>query len=126
MIGNLGDDPSALRVIGGTDIATTGFSLATREQWKDRTTGEKKERTEWHKISIVGRLAETACEYLKKGSKVYLEGRLKTRSWVDDDGAKKYITEIFIDFDGVLQMLDGSESTKNQKNASNESTANKN
>ena len=99
LVGNLGKDPETRHMPDGT--AVTNFSIATTEQWKDKS-GEKQEKTEWHRISTFQRLAEIAGEYLKKGSQVYIEGRLQTRKWTDKDGAEKYTTEIIAD---RLQML---------------------
>ena len=92
LIGNLGRDTETRYTQGGTCVAN--FSIATSETWKDKNTGEKKEQTEWHKIVAWGRLGEICGEYLKKGSQVYIEGSLQTRSWEDKEGVKKYTTEI--------------------------------
>ena len=100
LIGNLGRDPETRYSQGGT--AVTNFSLATSDSWRDRQTGEQQERTEWHNIVCFNRLAEIAGEYLKKGSKVYIEGSLRTSSW-EQDGQKRYRTEIMA---RDLQMLD--------------------
>jgi len=102
IIGNLGKDPEIRYMQDGK--ACANFSIATSESWKDKTTGEKKEKTEWHNISMFGRLAEIAGEYLKKGSKVYIEGKLQTRKWQDKDGNDRYTTEVVA---RELQMLDG-------------------
>jgi len=91
LIGNLGKDPELRYTPGGQ--AVTNFSIATAERWKDKD-GQNQQRTEWHNIVAWGRQAEVANEYLKKGSPVYIEGRIQTRSWEDKDGNKKYITEI--------------------------------
>lgn len=100
LIGNLGRDPETRYSQGGNPI--TSFSVATSENWRDRTSGEQQERTEWHNVVCFGRLAEIAGEYLKKGSKVYIEGSLRTSSW-EQDGQKRYRTEIMA---RELQMLD--------------------
>jgi single-strand DNA-binding protein len=100
LIGNLGKDPETRYTQGGS--AVTNFSVATTENWKDRQSGEQQERTEWHNVVCFARLAEIAGEYLKKGSKVYIEGSLRTSSW-EQDGQKKYRTEIMA---RDLQMLD--------------------
>ena len=102
IIGNLGDDPELRYTQANTAVAN--LSVATSEQWKDKQTGEQQEKTEWHKVSMFGRLAEVAGEYLKKGSKVYLEGRIQTRKWQDKEGQDRYTTEIVAN---ELQMLDG-------------------
>ena len=91
LIGNLGKDPELRYTPGGA--AVTNFSIATNERWKDKN-GQPQERTEWHNIVLWGRLAEIANDYLKKGSAVYIEGRLQTRSWEDRDGNKRYTTEV--------------------------------
>ena len=92
LIGNLGADPEVRYTADGTAVAN--FSLATAESWKDRTSGERQERTEWHRVVLWRQLAELAKEYLKKGSKVYIEGKLQTRSWDDQSGQKRYTTEV--------------------------------
>jgi single-strand DNA-binding protein len=92
LIGRVGRDPELRRAGSGTAI--TNMSLATSETWKDKTTGEKKEATEWHRIVFYDRLAEVAAEYAKKGAMVYVEGQIKTRKWTDKDGVEKYTTEI--------------------------------
>lgn len=100
LIGNLGTDPEIRFTPGGTQVATA--SLATTEAWTGRD-GERRERTEWHRLVLWRRLAEIAGQYLKKGSKVYVEGRLQTRSWDDPKGQRHYLTEVVV---GDLQMLD--------------------
>lgn len=92
LIGNLGRDPEVRYTPDGTAVAN--FTIATSEAWKDKDTGEKRERTEWHRIVAWRRLGEICGEYLSKGSKVYIEGKLQTREWQDKDGAKRYTTEI--------------------------------
>lgn len=101
LIGNLGKDPETRYLPAGT--AVTNFTLATSESWKDKSSGQMQERTEWHKVVIFNKLAEIAGEFLKKGSKVYIEGSLRTRSY-DKDGQKHYTTEIVAN---EMQMLDG-------------------
>jgi single-strand DNA-binding protein len=102
LVGNLGRDPETRYMPSGS--AVTNLRLATSEQWKDKTTGENQERTEWHSVAMFGRLAEIAAEYLRKGSKVYIEGKLRTRKWQDKtDGKDRYTTEIIAD---EMQMLD--------------------
>jgi single-strand DNA-binding protein len=91
LIGNLGADPEIKHLESGATVAN--FTMATSESWKDKNSGEKKEKTEWHRITVWRKLAEICGEYLHKGSKIYLEGKLQTRSW-EADGQKKYITEI--------------------------------
>ena len=102
VVGNLGSDPDTRYVPSGS--AVTNLSIATSESWKDKQTGEQKERTEWHKVAMFGRLAEIAAEYLRKGSQVYIEGKLRTRKWQDKDGKDRWTTEIIAD---EMQMLGG-------------------
>jgi single-strand DNA-binding protein len=94
LIGNLGKDPEIRYTPSGTAVAN--FSIATSESWADKESGEKRERTEWHRIVAWGKLAEICGEYLTKGKQVYIEGRIQTRSWEDNDGVKRYTTEIII------------------------------
>ena len=106
LIGNLGRDPETRYAQGGG--AVTRFSIATSESWRDRASGESQERTEWHNVVCFGRLAEIAGEYLRKGSKVYVEGQLQTRKWTDSAGVEKYSTEVVLTkFRGELTLLDG-------------------
>ena len=100
IIGNLGRDPETRYMPSGD--AMTSITVATTENWKDKTTGEKKEQTEWHRITFFGKLAEIAGQYLKKGSQVYIEGSLRTRKFTDKDGVEKYATDIKAD---TMQML---------------------
>ena len=92
IIGNLGQDPEIKYTQSGSPVAN--LSVATSERWKDKNTGEQKEQTEWHRVVVFGRLAEIAEQYLKKGSKVFIEGKIQTRDWEDADGNKKYTTEV--------------------------------
>ena len=101
LIGNLGADPEVRYTPDGAPVAN--FNLATSESWNDRTSGEKQERTEWHRLVGWRKLAEIAGQYLKKGSKIYIEGKLQTRSWEDQSGQKRYTTEVVVN---ELQMLD--------------------
>lgn len=105
LVGNLGQDPEIRYMPGGGAVAN--ISIATSESWNDKTTGEQKEKTEWHRVVIFGKLAEIAGEYLKKGSQVYIEGALQTRKWTDQSGVDKYTTEIVVAMNGVMQMLGG-------------------
>jgi single-strand DNA-binding protein len=102
IVGNLGQDPETRYMPSGP--AVTNFTVATNESWKDKQTGEQKERTEWHRVSMFNRLAEVAAEYLRKGSQVYIEGKLRTRKWQGKDGNDRYTTEIIAD---EMQMLGG-------------------
>ena len=106
ILGNLGKDPEVRFMPSGEAVAN--LTIATSESWKDKQTGEQKEKTEWHRVSIFGKLAEVAGEYLKKGSKVYIEGSIQTRKWTNQQGQDQYTTEIVLQgFGGVMQMLDG-------------------
>jgi single-strand DNA-binding protein len=107
LVGNLGRDPEIRSTNDGTRIAN--LNLATSESWRDRVSGERKERTEWHRVVIFNeRLVEIAEKYLRKGSKIYVEGALQTRKWTDQQGAERYSTEVVLQrFRGELTMLDG-------------------
>lgn len=100
LVGNVGQDPETRYMPNGN--AVTNISIATSETWKDKNTGEQQERTEWHRVTFYQRLAEIVAEYVKKGTKLYVEGRLQTRSW-EQDGVKKYATDIIAN---EMQMLD--------------------
>lgn len=102
IVGNLGNDPDTRYMPSGS--AVTNLSIATNESWKDKQTGEQKDRTEWHKVAMFGRLAEIAAEYLRKGSQVYIEGKLRTRKWQDKNGNDRWTTEVVAD---EMQMLGG-------------------
>lgn len=103
LIGNVGGNPDVRYLPNGN--AVTNLTLATSDSWKDKQSGQTQERTEWHRVSLFGKIAEIAGQYLVKGSKVYIEGRLQTREW-EKDGAKRYTTEIVVDMGGTMQMLD--------------------
>ena len=102
LIGHVGGDPEVRYLPNGNAVAS--FTLATTESWKDKTTGEKQDRTEWHRISCFNRLGEIVGEYVRKGSKLYVEGSLRTRKWQDQQGQDRYTTEIIAN---DIQMLDG-------------------
>ena len=105
ILGNLGKDPEVRFMPNGGGVAN--LTIATSDSWKDKQTGEQKEKTEWHRVVMFGKLAEIAGEYLKKGSKVYIEGSLQTRKWQNQQGQDQYTTEIVVQgFNGVMQMLD--------------------
>lgn len=106
LIGNLGRDPEIRSFQNGGRVAS--FSIATSENWKDKSSGEKKERTEWHRVSVLNdKLVEIVERYVKKGSKLYIEGQLETRKWTDKDGQEKYTTEVVLrPFRGEITMLD--------------------
>jgi single-strand DNA-binding protein len=107
LVGNLGKDPEVRRMTSGEPVVN--LSIATSESWRDKASGERKEKTEWHRVVIFNKnLAEVAEKYLRKGSKVYVEGQLQTRKWTDKDGGEKYSTEVVLqNFRGELTMLDG-------------------
>ncbi len=107
LVGNLGRDPEIRSTQDGTKVAN--LSLATSETWRDRNSGERRERTEWHRVVIFNeRLCEVAEKYLRKGSKIYIEGQLQTRKWTDQNGQDRYTTEVVLQrFRGELTMLDG-------------------
>lgn len=104
LLGNLGQDPEVRYMPNGN--AVTNVTLATSETWKDRESGQQNERTEWHRVVFFGKLAEIAGQYLKKGAKIYVEGALRTRKWQGQDGHDRYTTEIVVDINGQMQMLD--------------------
>lgn len=103
LIGNLGQAPEVRYMPNGNAVAH--FSLATSETWRSKQTGEMKELTEWHRVVVFGKLAEVAGEYLRKGSQLYIEGQLRTRSWDDNNGVTRYITEVIVNTTGTMQML---------------------
>jgi single-strand DNA-binding protein len=105
LVGNLGQDPEVRYMPNGNGVAN--ISIATTDSWKDKNTGQMQERTEWHRVVLFGKLAEVAGEYLRKGSQVYIEGRLQTRKWTDQSGQEKFTTEIVVDMGGQMQMLGG-------------------
>ncbi|MEJ6656345.1 MAG: single-stranded DNA-binding protein [Pseudomonas sp.] len=104
LIGNVGGDPEVRYMPNGNAVANV--TLATTDSWKDKQSGQQQERTEWHRVVFFGRLAEIVGEYVRKGSKLYIEGRLQTREW-EKDGVKRYTTEIVVDIGGQMQLLDG-------------------
>lgn len=104
IVGTLGQDPEVKYLTNGN--AVCNLSLATSEEWKDKQTGDKKSKTEWHRVVMFGKIAEIAGEYCRKGSQVYIEGKLETREW-EKDGVKRYTTEIKVDMQGTMQLLGG-------------------
>ena len=105
LVGNLGAKPEVKYASNGNAISN--LSVATSESWTDKSTGQKQERTEWHRVSLFGKLAEIAGQYLDKGSKVYVEGKLQTRKYTDKDGIERWTTDVIVSgFNGTLQMLD--------------------
>ena len=122
IVGNLGADPDAKSMPSGNMVAN--FSVATTESWNDRDTGERQEKTEWHRVVFFGRIAEIADQYLKKGSQVYVEGKLQTRKWEDRDGNERWTTEIV---GSQLEMLgDRMSSGSRQSNNMDQSTSKSN
>jgi single-strand DNA-binding protein len=120
LVGNIGTKPEVKYSSNGSAIAN--LSVATSETWNDKNSGEKQEKTEWHRVSLYGKLAEIAGQYLDRGSKVYVEGKLQTRKWQDKDGQDRYTTEIVVSgYGGTLQMLDRREgmATRSQSAPSN-------
>jgi single-strand DNA-binding protein len=105
LVGNLGQDPEIRYTADGRPIAN--FTLATSETWKDKASGERREKTEWHRVVVFGKLAEICGEYLSKGKQVYIEGKLQTRKWQGQDGQDRYTTEVMVDMRGTMQMLGG-------------------
>ncbi|MEQ5147911.1 single-stranded DNA-binding protein [Providencia stuartii] len=105
LIGRCGDDPSIRYMPNGGAVAN--LTLATSESWRDKQSGEMREKTEWHRVVIFGNLAEVAGEYLKKGSQIYVEGSLQTRKWTDQSGQDRYTTEVVVNIGGTMQMLGG-------------------
>lgn len=116
LIGNLGQDPESRTTPGGATVTT--IRIATSEKWSDKSSGEKKERTEWHTVVFWNRLAEVAAEYLRKGSQVYVEGKLQTRKWQAKDGTDRYSTEVVAH---ELQMLGGKREGQQRQSAPAES-----
>ena len=106
LVGNLGNDPEVRYMPNGGAVAN--ITIATSETWRDKQTGQPQEKTEWHRVTMYGKLAEVAGEYLRKGSQVYVEGQLQTRKWQDQSGQDRYTTEVVVQgFNGVMQMLGG-------------------
>ncbi|WP_434997579.1 single-stranded DNA-binding protein [Vibrio scophthalmi] len=106
LVGNLGADPEVRYMPSGGAVAN--ITVATSESWRDKATGEQREKTEWHRVALFGKLAEVAGEYLRKGSQVYIEGQLQTRKWQNQQGQDQYTTEVVVQgFNGVMQMLGG-------------------
>jgi single-strand DNA-binding protein len=104
LIGNLGADPEVRYMPSGDAVANV--RIATSDTWKDKNTGERQERTEWHNVVFFGKVAEIVKQYVHKGSKIYVEGKLRTRKWQGQDGQDRYTTEVVVDMNGTMQMLD--------------------
>lgn len=119
LLGNLGQDPEIRSMPNSGELMAT-FSVATSETWRDRNTGEQKEKTEWHRVVVFGKLAEIVQQYVRKGSQVYVEGQLQTRKWQDQNGIERYSTEVVISgFNGSFQMVGGRQQTSGGYEASN-------
>ena len=122
LVGHLGQDPEVRYMPNGNAVAN--FSVATSESWKDKQTGETRDRTEWHRIVVFGKLAEIAGQYLKKGTQVYIEGQLQTRKWQDQSGQDRYTTEVVINpLGGALQMLGSRENSADDSGNSTQTTS---
>jgi single-strand DNA-binding protein len=118
LVGTLGRDPEVRYTPNGNAIAN--LNVATSEQWTDKQSGDRQEKTEWHRVVIFGKLAEIAGQYLKKGSQVYLEGKLQTRKWQDQTGQDRYSTEIVLDVNGQMQMLGGRNDSRSGSSGSDD------
>ncbi len=111
LVGFLGGDPEVRYMPSGGAVAN--ITIATSETWRDKATGEQREKTEWHRVALYGKLAEVAGEYLRKGSQVYIEGQLQTRKWKDQSGEDRYSTEVVVQgYNGIMQMLGGGNRTQ--------------
>ncbi|MGF7537252.1 single-stranded DNA-binding protein [Providencia rettgeri] len=124
LVGNLGQDVEMRYMPNGGAVAN--LTLATSESWRDKQSGEMREKTEWHRVCIFGKLAEVAGEYLKKGSQVYIEGSLQTRKWQDQSGQDRYTTEVVVNIGGTMQMLGNGNSNNNGNQTGNKSTSSPN
>lgn len=120
LVGNVGNDPDIKRANNGTTIANA--SIATSDRWRDKSTGETRERTEWHRVVFFGRVAEIVSEYVRKGTKIYVEGRLQTRKWVTQEGQDRYTTEVVVDVGGTMQLLDSKSSRSTEPHNESENS----
>lgn len=121
LIGNLGDNPEVRKTQSGDSVAT--LSIATSESWKDQS-GQRQEKTEWHRVVIFGKTADIAGQYLKKGSKVFIEGKLQTRKWTNQQGQEQYTTEVVVSgFGGVLKMLGANDNQGQRQSNAQPSTS---
>ncbi|CAM4151860.1 single-stranded DNA-binding protein [Vibrio neonatus] len=119
ILGNLGTDPELRHFANGNAVAN--FTVATSETWQDKATGQQREKTEWHRISVMGKLAEIAGNHLRKGSQVYIEGQLQTRKWQDKSGQERYTTEIVVQgFNGTMQMLGSRQQGESSQHSPNQ------
>ncbi|AEW44819.1 single-strand DNA-binding protein [Serratia symbiotica str. 'Cinara cedri'] len=121
LVGNLGQDPEVRYMPNGGAVAN--ITLATSESWRDKITGEQKEKTEWHRVVLFGKVAEVAGEYLRKGAQVYIEGSLQTRKWTDQSGTEKYTTEVIVNIGGTMQMLGNRHSVSAMASNNNQSSS---
>ncbi len=120
ILGNLGNDPEIRSFPNGGAVAN--LTIATSESWRDKQTGEQREKTEWHRVAVFGKLAEIAGEYLRKGSQVYIEGALQTRKWQDQNGQDRFTTEVVVQgFNGVMQMIGSRQGGQQQQGGYNQS-----
>ena len=115
LLGNIGNEPELRYIPNGNAVASV--SIATSDTWKDKNTGEPQERTEWHRVVFFGKIAEIVGQYVHKGSKLYVEGRLQTRKWTDQQGVERYTTEVIVDMGGTMQLLDGKQENAGQNQA---------
>ncbi|WP_440866645.1 single-stranded DNA-binding protein [Symbiopectobacterium purcellii] len=122
LVGHLGQDPEVRYMPNGGAVAN--LTVATSDTWRDKQSGEQKERTEWHRVTLYGKLAEVAGEYLRKGSQVYIEGQLRTRKWQDQSGQDRYTTEVVVDIGGSMQMIGGKQDGGQQNNQHQQSSGN--
>ena len=119
LVGRLGADPDS-RTMPTSETVVTNVSLATSESWDNKSTGEREEKTQWHRVVFWNRVAEIARDFLSKGSLIYVEGKLESRKFEDKDGVEKYTTEVIVRFPGQLQMLDSKKDVTKQDSSSNE------
>ncbi|WP_440866674.1 single-stranded DNA-binding protein [Symbiopectobacterium purcellii] len=122
LVGHLGQGPEVRYMPNGGAVAN--LTVATSDTWRDKQSGEQKERTEWHRVTLYGKLAEVAGEYLRKGSQVYIEGQLRTRKWQDQPGQDRYTTEVVVDIGGSMQMIGGKQDGGQQNNQRQQSSGN--
>lgn len=120
LVGNIGQEPELRYLPNGNAVATV--SLATSDTWKDKNTGEPQERTEWHRVVFFGKIAEIVGQYVHKGSKLYVEGRLQTRKWTDQQGTERYSTEVIVDMQGTMQLLDSKQDNQQQPQNANQAS----
>lgn len=120
LIGNTTQEPDCRFMPNGNQV--TSILIATNESWTDKTTGEKKEKAEFHRVVFFGKLAEIVGQYVHKGSKLYVEGRLQTRKWTDQQGTERYSTEVIVDMQGTMQLLDSKQDNQQQPQNANQAS----